>query len=178
METDKEHYKQRMKEKAISLYCPFKDCEDYEETGKGNIVFIRKYGVGDTQNLFKCKSCERTFSERRGTLLFNCKLKEEKVYQILKCLAEGNGVRATARIVGVNKNTVGSVIERVGEHMEKVTEYLLQEYHLKEWQLDELRSFVFKKRKIQKELRGSTRSSEMHEYGLHQSSKTKLWSTL
>lgn len=147
-DTDKEQYKQLMRKRAASLYCPFEECEDHEKTGKGNIVFIRKYGEGDAQNLFKCKTCGRTFSERRGTPLFNCKLKEEKVYQIVKCLGEGNGVRATARIVGVNKDTVGSVIERVGEHMEKVTEYLMQEYHLEECQLDELWSFVFKKKRI------------------------------
>ncbi len=97
--TDKEQYKQNMGRRALSLCCPFEDCKDHERSGKGNIVFIRKYGEGNTQNLFKCKTCGRTFSERRGTPLFNCKLSEEKVYQIVKCITEGNGVRATARIV-------------------------------------------------------------------------------
>ena len=146
--TDKEQHKQIMGRRALSLYCPFEDCKDHERSGKGNIVFIRKYGEGKTQNLFKCKTCGRTFSERRGTPLFNCKLREEKVYQIVKCLGEGNGVRATARIVGVDKDTVGSVIERVGEHVEKITEYLMRGYHLEECQLDELWSFVFKKKRI------------------------------
>jgi transposase-like protein len=117
-----------MKNRDVSLYCPFEDCSDHEEIGKGNIVFVRKYGKGDTQNLFKCRTCGRTFSERRGTPLFNCKLEEEKVYQIVKCLAEGKGVRATARIVDVNKDTVGSVLERFGEeNIERVMGYLLTE---------------------------------------------------
>lgn len=127
VDEDKERYKQRMRKRGATLYCPFEDCRGHENTGKGNIVFIRKYGKGGTQNLFKCRTCGRTFSERRGTPLFNCKLKEERVYQIVKCLAKGKGVRATARIVGVNKDTVGLVIERFGENIESVAGHLITE---------------------------------------------------
>ena len=142
---DKEEYKQVMKDRAATLYCPFEECCDHGKTEKGNIVFVRKYGEGATQNLFKCKTCGKTFSERRGTPLFNCKLKEETVYQIVKCICEGNGIRTTARIVGVNKDTVGPLIKRLGEHVDEITEYMVREYHLEECQLDELWTFIFKK---------------------------------
>lgn len=132
-----EEYKETMKKKAETLACPYENCSDYGIAGK-NIVFVTKYGKEKTQNLFKCKTCKRTFSERRGTPLHNCKLPDEKVYQIIRCLSEGAGVRATGRIVGVNKDTVEYVIERVGTHIEQVTEYLMNECHLEECQLDEL----------------------------------------
>ncbi len=98
-----EPYHQMMKSRASTLFCPYEDCIDHKNKANGNIIFIRRYGKGETQNLFKCTSCKRTFSERRGTPLFECHLPDEKVYQILKCLSEGNGIRATSRIVGVSK---------------------------------------------------------------------------
>ena len=39
--------------------------------------------------------------------LFEYHLPEDEVYLILKCLSEGNGIRATSRIVGVSEDTVG-----------------------------------------------------------------------
>jgi transposase-like protein len=46
----------------------------------------------------------------------------------LKCLSEGNGIRATSRIVGVSKDTVGSIINRIGDHMEDVAATLMTDY--------------------------------------------------
>ena len=57
------------------------------------------------------------------------------------------GVRATARLLGLNKDTVNRVILRAGEHCEFVLSSLLRSLKLGEVQLDELWSFV-KKRKI------------------------------
>jgi transposase-like protein len=75
-------------------------------------------------------------------------LPEEKVYLILKCLSEGNGIRATSRIVGVSKDTVGSIINRIGDHVECITETLMKNYHLEECQIDELWGYIFKKKRI------------------------------
>jgi transposase-like protein len=143
-----EEYRVQMKAKACTLLCPYDDCENHTQTGADNIIFIRKYGEGATQNLFKCMKCKRTFSERRGTALFGCSLPEEKISEISKCIGEGNSIRGTARIVGVSKTTVCSLVKRLGSHMEKVTESQMQNYHMEECQLDELWSFVFKKKRI------------------------------
>lgn len=45
----------------------------------------------------------------------NC-LPIEKEIQIVNCLVEGNSLRATARLCGVERNTVGRVLLRVGDH--------------------------------------------------------------
>lgn len=42
------------------------------------------------------------------------RLSLEKRVQILKCLVEGNSIRATARICGVVKNTVLKLLVEVG----------------------------------------------------------------
>jgi len=144
----REEHREQMKAKASTLLCPFDDCENHTHSGKGNIIFIRKYGNGATQNLFKCMKCKRTFSERRGTALFRCCLPEDKIHEVTGCLAEGNSIRGTARIVDINKNTVYSLVKRLGSHMGKVTENQMQDCHMEECQLDELWGFIFKKRKI------------------------------
>jgi len=83
---EKELYRELMGRKADKLSCPHEDCEHHGEIGKGNIVFVRKYGKGETQNLFKCKTCGKTFSERRGTPFFGFILNEEKILETIMCL--------------------------------------------------------------------------------------------
>lgn len=71
---------------------------------------------------------------------------EQTIYRVLKALAEGNGLRACARIFDIDKNTVALILEQAAAHCQRVSEHLIKDYHLEECQLDELWSFV-KKRK-------------------------------
>ena len=57
---------------------------------------------------------------------------------------ESVGVRATARLLGLNKDTVNRVILRAGEHCELILSSLLHSLKLKEAQLNELWVFVKK----------------------------------
>jgi len=143
-----EEERRQLKERAKTLFCPFEKCRDHHKSGKGNIVFIRKYGDGERMNLFQCKTCGCTFSERRGTPLFEVRLSEEKFFQVIQCLVEGNGTRATGRIVGCAKDTVTNVIKRVGEHFDAISQMMISKHHLEECQLDELWSFIQKKKSI------------------------------
>ena len=140
-------YKEVMNEKAKKLACPNEECEKYGVMGEGNISFRNKYGEQPSQNLFRCKCCGKTFSERKGTPFFGFHLPEEKILLILKCLLEGNGTRATARICGVHRDTVTKIIRRFGTHSEQIAQLFLQNYHLKECQLDEMWTFIKKNKK-------------------------------
>jgi hypothetical protein len=66
--------------------------------------------VGDSGWLF---GLDEAF---KGTALFNSKLPHGKVLAILEHLAEGCGVRQTARLVGVNKDTVTRLALLAGQH--------------------------------------------------------------
>jgi len=46
-----EPYHQMMKSRALTLFCPYEDCINHKKKANGNIIFIRRYGTGETQNL-------------------------------------------------------------------------------------------------------------------------------
>ena len=132
---------------ASSAFCPNEDCKDYGLRNHGNITVRGKYGKDKTKDLLYCKTCGKRFASTRGTAFFGLHLSDEKIGQIIHHAAEGVGVRATARLLGLNKDTVNRVILRVAEHCELVLSSLLRSLKLGEAQLDELWAFV-KKRKI------------------------------
>ena len=124
-------------------YCPNKQCIDYRKKGQGNIVCYGTYGKHKTK-LLRCRSCKSRFSERRNTVFFGLHLDEESIERVVRCLAEGNSIRATARIMGLDKDTVHRIFERASSHCQKVLSELLTDLHLEEFQMDELWSLVKK----------------------------------
>jgi LacI family transcriptional regulator len=82
----------------------------------GNLTVCSRYGKDKQRRLLYCRSCKARSSEREGTPLFGSQLTEEKAVSILEHLAERNGVRATARLVRVNRNTVVRYARVAGEH--------------------------------------------------------------
>jgi hypothetical protein len=63
----------------------------------------------------------------------------------VRALAEGNAIRATARIVQVDKDAVCAWLDRAAQHCRLVMLYLWRDLHVIECQLDELWSFVHTK---------------------------------
>lgn len=62
-----------------------------------------------------CKECTAHFSERKGTVLSQARLEEDKVAQILEHLREGCGTRSTGRLVKVSNTTITRYIKISGE---------------------------------------------------------------
>ena len=130
-----------------NAFCPNQDCKDYGLRDQGNLAVRGKYGKEKTKNLLYCRTCGKRFAPTRSTAFFGLHLSDEKISNIIHHAAEGAGVRATARLLDLNKDTVNRVILRAGEHCQLVLSSLLRSLKLKETQLDELWAFV-KKRKI------------------------------
>ncbi len=74
-------------------------------------------------------------------------LKREKQVAIARALSEGNGIRATSRIVGCSKNTVNSLQLRLGEAAGDYQDALFRDLPCRRFQADEIWSFVQKKAK-------------------------------
>ena len=128
-------------------FCPNKQCKDYGLRRQGNIAVRGKYGKDKSRDLLYCRTCGKRFAATRSSALFGLHLSAETIRQIIHHAAEGVGVRATARLLEMDKDTVNRVILRAGEHCAQVLSSLLTSLELTETQLDELWTFV-KKRKV------------------------------
>ena len=95
--------------------------------------------------LFQCPRCGLWYSGRRGTALWNAKIDEKDYCRMATALAEGTGIRTTARIFQVDKDTVSRCVHRAGMQCRRVDSLVMHHLHLEECQLDEMWSFVGKK---------------------------------
>jgi transposase-like protein len=109
-----------MPEDLSHFCCQNHDCADYGRRGLGNLTVCGHYGKDQQRRLLYCRTCKDRFSERKGTLLFGSQLTEAKVQSILEHLRERNGIRATARLVAVNRNTVVRYSRLAGEHAQQI----------------------------------------------------------
>jgi hypothetical protein len=95
--------------------CQNAGCELHGRRGGGNLSVCGRFGKAGHRPLY-CNACKARFSEFRGTPLFNSKLPHDKALAILEHLAEGCGVRQTARLLRVGKDTVTRLARLAGEH--------------------------------------------------------------
>jgi LacI family transcriptional regulator len=96
--------------------CPNSECPEHGKRGAGNLTVSHRYGPGKSKRMLRCRTCKSRFSERKGTPLFGSHLSTEKAISVLQHIAEGNGVRKTGRLVGVNRETVARYGRKVGAH--------------------------------------------------------------
>ena len=104
--------------------CQNPECDAYGRRGGDNLLVIDQFGKGRHRLLY-CRTCKARFSEFKGTPLFNSKLPHDKVLAVLQHLADGCGVRQTARLVGVNKDTVTRLATLAGEHAKQAHDELM-----------------------------------------------------
>ena len=101
----------------LSRFCCLNpDCADYGRRNAGQLSVCMRYGRDRQHRLLYCATCRARFSERKGTPLFGARLPHDKLLAVLAHLADGCGVRQTARLVGVGKNTVNRLALRAGDH--------------------------------------------------------------
>jgi len=145
-------------------FCPNEQCKDYGIRSQGNIAVRGKYGKDKSRELLYCRICGKRFAATQASALFGLHLPAETIQQIIHHAAEGVGVRATARLLGLDKDTVNRVILRAGEHCAHVLSDLLISLNLTEVQLDELWTFI-KKRKVLVAPKTSNISTDKHGSG-------------
>ena len=127
-------------------FCPNPKCEHYGIRRHGNITTSTRYGKNKT-HLLRCRSCNKRFSENRNTIFIHSNYSRETIQNIILAVAECNSIRGTARIFNLDKDGVNRVVLKAGDHCKKVLENLINDLCLNECQLDELWTFV-KKRKL------------------------------
>lgn len=105
--------------------CQNADCSDYGQRGLGNLTVCGRFGKGQRLRLLYCRTCKARFSERKGTPLFQARLSEEKIQALAAHVAEGCGVRKTARLVQVTRNTVTRYSRLLGRHAQALHDELV-----------------------------------------------------
>ena len=109
---------------STAFCCLNPDCPDCGKRGHGNRTVPARYGPRQTR-LLRCSTCTARFSERKGTPLFDARLRADTVVSVLAHIAEGVGTRKTARLVGVHRDTVTRYVQRAGEHAEQLHDELV-----------------------------------------------------
>src|SRR5712692_3034480 len=88
-----------------SHFCPNPDCAYRGWVGWGNLRANGHPNGGPWRQLL-CVVCRRYFLETLGTLFHGKRMSAELMVRVLACLAEGLGIRGTARVFEVDPNTV------------------------------------------------------------------------
>jgi IS1 family transposase/transposase-like protein len=126
-----------------SLYCPNRHCRCYGiPFDQGLLV---KNGSSHGQKQALCRACGTYVSLKQGTAYLDLHAEPAIFDTAVRALAEGNSIRATARILQVDKDTVCEWLDRAAQHCRWVMLYLWRDLHVTECQLDELWSFVHTK---------------------------------
>lgn len=126
-----------------TLYCPNRHCQYYGiPFDEGRIV---KNGSSHGQKQGLCKACGSSVSVRYGTAYYDLEAPLAIFETAVRALAEGNSLRATARIVEIDKDPACDWLNRAAHHCRVVMLSLWHHLHVTECQLDELWRFVHTK---------------------------------
>src|SRR5262249_16546700 len=118
-------------------FCPQGRCRYRGWLGLGNLR-ANGYPSGGPWRQFHCTACDSYFLETHGTIFHGKHAEVELIVRVLACLAEGLGIRATARVFEVAPNTVLHWLIEAAEQLRAFSAYFLCALHLEQLQLDEV----------------------------------------
>jgi IS1 family transposase len=118
-------------------FCPHTAC-DYRGWRGLNNLRANGHPSGGPWRQFQCTACDGYFPEHHGTIFHGKQAAVERIVHVLACLAEGLGIRATARVFEVAPNTVLQWLVEAAEQLHAFTSYFLCAVHVHQVQLDEL----------------------------------------
>lgn len=102
--------------------CQNSECPDYGIRGKGNLSFRGWSGRGKRIHMIYCQTCGAHFSERKGTVMEQARLPQEKALLVMRHIRQGCGTRFTSRLVDVDKNTVMRYARLARDHAGELEE--------------------------------------------------------
>lgn len=96
---------------------------------------------------FRCTKCKKTFLEPHKRPLGDMRLPLEKAVSVIHHLVEGNSIRSTERLTGVEKRTILSLLALVGQRCESLMEDKIKNLKVKEVACDEIWGYIGMKAK-------------------------------
>jgi hypothetical protein len=118
-------------------FCPHSHCDYRGWLGLNNLRANGHPNGGPWRQLH-CIACDGYFPEHHGTIFHGTQAAVELIVRVLACLAEGLGIRATARVFAVAPKTVLQWLAEAAEHLRAFSASFLCQLHLEQLQLDEV----------------------------------------
>lgn len=131
--------------KTHKFVCQNKVC-DYYLSVKGKDIIAKGINKAGHRQ-YRCLHCNQYFTDTKGTPLFNLKTSERKIKGICKGFMEGQGIRSMERTLNIHRDTIGGILDRLAEHANDLTAYLVHDMKLSTYEVDELFATIQKKRK-------------------------------
>ena len=107
------------------FFCHNSACSDHGKRGNGNVYFRGWSGRDRRIRMVYCRTCKRSYSERKGTALQRSQLPTDKAVSVLDHLREGTGIRATSRLTGVSRDAVSRHLARAGDQAKNLHDELV-----------------------------------------------------
>jgi transposase-like protein len=107
------------------FFCHNSACPDHGKRGHGNVYFRGWSGRDQRIRMVYCRTCKRSYSERKGTALERSQLPTDKAASVLDHLREGVGVRATSRLTGVSRDAVSRHLAKAGDQAKSLHDELV-----------------------------------------------------
>src|SRR6266436_4198637 len=118
-------------------FCPKANCDYWGWVGLGNIR-ANGHPNGGPWRQRHYTNCGGSFQETHGTPLHGTRVALDVLVWAVGALAEGLGIRATARVFEVDPNTVLQWLVEAAEQFKAFSGYCLCDVHVRQLQLDEL----------------------------------------
>src|SRR5262249_55176247 len=118
-------------------FCPHTACDYRGWLGLNNLR-ANGHPSGGPWRQLHCTACDGYFPEHHGAIFHGKQAAVELIVRVLACLADGLGIRATARVFEVAPTTVLQWLAEAAEHLRAFSASFLCHLHLEQLQLDEL----------------------------------------
>src|SRR6266516_4785636 len=106
-------------------FCPNLACSARGQIGQGNItIHDRK------RQRYRCRTCKRTFSARRGSMFEGLRTATDVVVIVVTLLAFGCPVQAIVQAYGLDERTVASWRDRAGSQCQRVHQGIVEQGQL------------------------------------------------
>ena len=118
-------------------FCSNPDCAYRGWVGWGNLRANGHPNGGPWRQLL-CVVCHHYFLETLGTLFHGKRASVDLIVRVLACLAEGLGIRGTARVFEVDPNTVLQWLVEAAAQLQAFSQHVLHDVRVRQVQRDEL----------------------------------------
>src|SRR5260370_28322256 len=107
---------------ASHQYCPNETCSARGQIGRGT---IRMHSYQPQR--YRCQTCKKTFSARRGTMLEGLRMPTELVVIVVILLAYGCPLQAIVQAYGLDERTGADWQKRAGKHCHHVHHAIVEQ---------------------------------------------------